>query len=140
MTAATCTNPVLNADWSDPDVVRVGDDFHLTASSFGRAPGLPLLHSRDLVNRTPVGLAERERDAAHPLLAPAGRARRIEIGAGARCRFAHDTGEGLRPSGPVFAAAPWRWVGALLGLFALAPSGPGHAGAASFTEFRIRPL
>jgi hypothetical protein len=40
MTAGTYTNPVLDADWSDPDVVRVGD-FCLTASSFGRAPGLP---------------------------------------------------------------------------------------------------
>jgi beta-xylosidase len=51
------TNPILNADWSDPDVVRVGDDFYLTASGFGRAPGLPLLHSRDLVNWTLVGHA-----------------------------------------------------------------------------------
>ena len=56
-TADTYTNPVLNADWSDPDVVRAGDDFYLTASSFGRAPGLPLLHSRDLVNWTLVGHA-----------------------------------------------------------------------------------
>lgn len=48
----TYRNPVLAADWSDPDVIRVGDDFYLTASSFGRAPGLPLLHSRDLVNWT----------------------------------------------------------------------------------------
>ena len=53
----TYTNPILDADWSDPDVVRVGDDFYLTASSFGRAPGLPLLHSRDLVNWTLVGHA-----------------------------------------------------------------------------------
>ena len=53
----TYRNPVLNADWSDPDVIRVGDDFYLTASSFGRAPGLPLLHSRDLVNWTLVGHA-----------------------------------------------------------------------------------
>ncbi|MER5479526.1 family 43 glycosylhydrolase [Streptomyces sp. NPDC002734] len=53
----TYRNPVLNADWSDPDVIRVGDDYHLTASSFGRAPGLPLLHSRDLVNWTLVGHA-----------------------------------------------------------------------------------
>ncbi|WP_457307205.1 family 43 glycosylhydrolase, partial [Polaromonas sp. P5_E6] len=51
----TYRNPVLNADWSDPDVVRVGDDFYLTASSFGRVPGLPLLHSRDLVNWTLIG-------------------------------------------------------------------------------------
>lgn len=53
----TYRNPVLDADWSDPDVLRVGDDFYLTASSFGRAPGLPLLHSRDLVNWTLVGHA-----------------------------------------------------------------------------------
>lgn len=43
-------NPVLAADWSDPDVVRVGDDFYLTASTFNRVPGLPVLHSRDLVH------------------------------------------------------------------------------------------
>lgn len=43
-------NPVLHADYSDPDVVRVGDDYYLTASSFSCAPGLPILHSRDLVN------------------------------------------------------------------------------------------
>jgi hypothetical protein len=62
---------------------------------------------------------------------------RVEIGAGARCRFSYDLGTGPRPSGPVFAATPWRWVGALLGLFALAPEGQGHAGAATFTRFRI---
>lgn len=50
-------NPVLAADWSDPDAVRVGDDFYLTASSFCRVPGLPLLHSRDLVHWRIVGHA-----------------------------------------------------------------------------------
>lgn len=43
-------NPVLNADYSDPDAIRVGDDFYLTASSFDAVPGLPILHSKDLVN------------------------------------------------------------------------------------------
>lgn len=43
-------NPILHADYSDPDAIRVGDDFYLTASSFNAAPGLPILHSRDLVN------------------------------------------------------------------------------------------
>jgi beta-xylosidase/lysophospholipase L1-like esterase len=46
----TYRNPILFADYSDPDVVRVGDDFYLTASSFSHVPGLPILHSRDLVN------------------------------------------------------------------------------------------
>ncbi|WP_398452066.1 glycoside hydrolase 43 family protein [Sphingobacterium thalpophilum] len=43
-------NPVLYADYSDPDVIRVGDDYYMTASSFNCVPGLPILHSRDLVN------------------------------------------------------------------------------------------
>jgi hypothetical protein len=63
----------------------------------------------------------------------------VEIGAGARCRFSADTGDGFRPSGQVFAATPWRWVGALLGLFAVAPEQPGPAGAALFTRFRVTP-
>ena len=42
--------PVLHADYSDPDVCAVGDDFYMTASSFGCTPGLPVLHSKDLVN------------------------------------------------------------------------------------------
>ncbi|MDG5767694.1 glycoside hydrolase 43 family protein [Balneolales bacterium ANBcel1] len=46
----TYTNPILHADYSDPDVVRVGNDFYMTASSFNASPGLPILHSRDLVN------------------------------------------------------------------------------------------
>lgn len=50
-------NPILHADYSDPDVVRIGDDFWMTASSFGHVPGLPLLHSRDLVNWTLTGHA-----------------------------------------------------------------------------------
>ncbi|MFN3408243.1 MAG: glycoside hydrolase 43 family protein [Limisphaerales bacterium] len=53
-------NPVLCADYSDPDVVRVGGDFWLTASSFNCTPGLPLLHSRDLVNWRLVNHAVRQ--------------------------------------------------------------------------------
>jgi len=43
-------NPVLHADYSDPDVCAVGGDYFLTASSFNCIPGLPILHSKDLVN------------------------------------------------------------------------------------------
>ncbi len=46
----TYRNPILHADYSDPDAIRVGDDFYLTASSFNASPGLPILHSKDLVN------------------------------------------------------------------------------------------
>ena len=50
-------NPVLNADYSDPDVCRVGDDFYMTSSSFACFPGLQILHSTDLVNWEIVGAA-----------------------------------------------------------------------------------
>ena len=53
----TYRNPVIDADYSDPDVVRVGAEFYLVASSFNVVPGLPILHSRDLVNWTIVGHA-----------------------------------------------------------------------------------
>ena len=46
----TYKNPIIHADYSDPDAIRVGDDFYMTASSFNAAPGLPILHSKDLVN------------------------------------------------------------------------------------------
>lgn len=46
----TYKNPILHADYSDPDVIRVGDDFYMTASSFNCVPGLPILHSKDMVN------------------------------------------------------------------------------------------
>ncbi|MDF2658371.1 MAG: glycoside hydrolase [Paenibacillus sp.] len=46
----TFANPVLHADYSDPDIIRVGGDFYMTASSFGHIPGLPILHSKDLIN------------------------------------------------------------------------------------------
>ena len=50
-------NPILYADYSDPDVCRVGDDYYMTASSFNCVPGLPILHSKDLVNWTIIGYA-----------------------------------------------------------------------------------
>lgn len=43
-------NPIVFADYSDPDVIRVGDTFYMTASSFNYTPGLPILVSKDLVN------------------------------------------------------------------------------------------
>jgi beta-xylosidase len=50
----TFRNPVLKADYSDPDVIRVGDDFYLVASDFHYV-GMQVLHSRDLVNWEIVG-------------------------------------------------------------------------------------
>ena len=55
----TYTNPVVNADYSDPDICvgPSGEDYYMTASSFQCVPGLPILHSRDLVNWEIVGHA-----------------------------------------------------------------------------------
>ena len=50
-------NPILYMDLSDPDVIRVGEDFYMTASSFTCVPGLPVLHSRDLVHWEIIGHA-----------------------------------------------------------------------------------
>ena len=55
-------NPILYADYSDPDVIRVGDDFYMTASSFNCIPGLPILHSKDLVNWRIVNYALQRQD------------------------------------------------------------------------------
>ena len=46
----TYKNPITWADYSDPDVIRVGEDFYMVASSFHYMPGIPVLHSKDLVN------------------------------------------------------------------------------------------
>jgi len=48
-------NPIIHADYSDPDVIRVGEDYFLVASSFHFSPGLPVLQSKDLVNWKIIG-------------------------------------------------------------------------------------
>ncbi len=53
----TYKNPIIFADYSDPDVIQVGNDFYMTASSFNCVPGLPILHSKDLVNWKLIGHA-----------------------------------------------------------------------------------
>lgn len=53
-------NPIIFADYSDPDVCRgggAGDDYYMTASSFSCFPGLPILHSKDLINWTLINHA-----------------------------------------------------------------------------------
>ncbi|MET9649634.1 family 43 glycosylhydrolase [Streptomyces sp. NPDC006460] len=98
--------------------------------------------SARLVHRFAPANAEEERDAAAPRPAPGDRVRlRIELLSGARVRFSYAAADGtdFTVCGQVFAATPWRWVGALLGLFAAAPPGTGAAGTAAFTSFRVSP-
>ncbi len=53
----TFINPVLHADYSDPDVIRVGTGYFMVSSSFNCVPGLPVLYSNDLVNWELIGHA-----------------------------------------------------------------------------------
>jgi len=50
-------NPILHVDYSDPDVCVGEDGYYMTASSFNSSPGLPILHSMDLVNWELIGYA-----------------------------------------------------------------------------------
>ena len=52
---ATYENPILFADYSDPDVIRVGRDYYMVASTFHFSPGIPVLKSRDLVHWKIIG-------------------------------------------------------------------------------------
>ncbi|MEK8142590.1 hypothetical protein NKH18_10495 [Streptomyces sp. M10(2022)] len=91
-----------------------------------------------LVHRYAEPVAEHERDAEHP-----GRPRQGGPGSVSRSPPVPAAASTRTPatgpasaSGQVFAATPWRWVGALLGLFATAPAGTGPAPTACFTAFR----
>jgi len=53
----TYTNPIIHEDFSDPDAIRVGNHFYMTASSFISVPGLPILQSEDLVHWNLIGYA-----------------------------------------------------------------------------------
>jgi alpha-N-arabinofuranosidase len=65
--ARTFTNPILPGFNPDPSVVRVGGDYYLATSSFAYAPGVPIYHSRDLVNWRLVGHALAADPTALPL-------------------------------------------------------------------------
>ncbi|MDE5855896.1 MAG: glycoside hydrolase 43 family protein, partial [Anaeroplasmataceae bacterium] len=65
------TNPILFQDFSDPDVIRKGDNFYMIASSFNHTPGVPVLKSKNLVNWKMIGYVfhtlpmERFKDVYH---------------------------------------------------------------------------
>lgn len=56
----TYTNPPLWADYPDPDIIRVGEDFYFATTTFANTPGLRILHSKDLVNWQIIGYVEDE--------------------------------------------------------------------------------
>ena len=53
----TYTNPVIGGDYPDPSILRVGEDFYMTHSSFEYVPGLLVWHSRNLIDWQPIGYA-----------------------------------------------------------------------------------
>ena len=55
LTPAGYLNPILTGFYPDPSVTRAGDDYYLVTSTFGYFPGIPVMHSRDLVNWTQIG-------------------------------------------------------------------------------------
>ncbi|MBB6092125.1 beta-xylosidase [Povalibacter uvarum] len=55
----TFLNPVMSGDHADPSILRDGDDYYMTFSSFDAYPGIVIWHSRDLINWRPVTAALR---------------------------------------------------------------------------------
>lgn len=62
----TIRNPIIRGDWSDPALIKVGDDFYTCRSTFGWQPGIPIAHSRDLVHWRVIGHAFDSRDDIVP--------------------------------------------------------------------------
>jgi xylan 1,4-beta-xylosidase len=56
----TFLNPILSGDHPDPTILKDGDDYYMTFSSFNSFPGIVIWHSRDLVNWRPIGPALRQ--------------------------------------------------------------------------------
>ncbi|MEL0035434.1 MAG: family 43 glycosylhydrolase, partial [Gammaproteobacteria bacterium] len=53
--ATVFTNPILQGGFPDPSICRVGDDFYVVNSTFEYFPGLPIHHSKDLINWELIG-------------------------------------------------------------------------------------
>ena len=53
----TFRNPILSADYSDLDAIRLGPDYYAISSTFQFSPGMVMLHTRDLVNWRILSLA-----------------------------------------------------------------------------------
>lgn len=53
----TYTNPILSGFYPDPSICKAGDDYYIVNSSFAYFPGLPIFHSKDLVNWKQIGNA-----------------------------------------------------------------------------------
>ena len=68
----TYANPVISGDWSDPGIVRVGEDYYSVRSSFGWQPGLHIAHSKDLIHWRYIGFSDTKNafDRKHGITEP----------------------------------------------------------------------
>jgi len=157
----TYRNPVLFADYSDPDVVRHGDDFYMVASSFNCLPGLPVLHSGDLVvmghdyayvsvrstedgvqlhqcTVTDAGTTPSFEEVAGAPMAGASVTLRVSVSEGALCQFSYaEDGRIFAPLGRQFRARQGHWIGAKVGLFCIAPARESRGGFVDAAWFRV---
>ncbi len=62
----TYRNPIIATDFSDPDPIRVGNDYYMVTSTFETSPGVTVLHSKDLVNWKIIGGVFEELDRIDP--------------------------------------------------------------------------
>ena len=131
----TYTNPIIFADYSDPDVIRVGEDFYMVSSSFNCTPAIPVLHSKDLMNWRIIGHVAENLPSTilgNSVLL------RVAVDTGATCPFSFSNdSKTFKPLGLDFAAREGRWIGANVGIFGLAPDGAASFGFADYDWFRI---
>ncbi|HNW59992.1 MAG TPA: glycoside hydrolase 43 family protein [bacterium] len=112
----TFTNPLFYEEFSDPDMIRVGDDYYLTGTTMHTMPGLPILHSRDLVNWTLLGYAAERLDLGPDLRLEEGReaygqgiwAPCFRYHAGMFYIFSNVNGHGTQLYSAANPAGPWR--------------------------------
>lgn len=86
----TFTNPLIFADYPDPDIIRVGPDFYMVSSSFTSVPGIPVCHSTDLLNWTIIGHAYDRLPGTNPAYSMAGGTAAYRGGSWAPCIRHHE--------------------------------------------------
>jgi beta-xylosidase len=112
----TFTNPLFYEEFSDPDLIRVGDDYYLTGTTMHTMPGLPILHSKDLVNWKLISYAAERLDVGPEARLENGRdfygqgiwAPCIRYNKGTFYIFSNVNGHGTQVYSATNPAGPWK--------------------------------
>ena len=140
LAAQQYTNPIIDADYSDPDVIRVGDDFYLAVVKTATGIRVIRVTCLDAAKNAP----EKE-EGALTLPSPSVYLR-VRVTDDANCEFSFSRdGKKFQSIGEGFKAKPVMWIGAKVGLFALGRIGAqslrqADRGHADYVWFRIEPL